>query len=147
MRQDAKKVVGLLLVALALEVPVAAQKARWNELNAQGKQLYEQGKYAEAIPLAQESIRVAEATFGSEHRNVAASLDNLAGLYEKQGRYADAEPLYKRALAIDEKALGPNHPDVAEVAENLARTLRKLGRGQEAKGYEEQAAKVREKRK
>ncbi len=38
--------------------------------------------------------------------NVAASLNNLAKLYQAQGAYAEAEPLHKRALAIREKALG-----------------------------------------
>jgi len=33
---------------------------------------------------------------------VAASLDNLALVYQAQGKYAEAEPLFKRALMIDE---------------------------------------------
>jgi hypothetical protein len=70
-----------VLLALALAAPVAAQEARWDELNAQVSRLHQQGKYAEAILLAQESVRVAEATFGARHPNVATSLNNLAVLY------------------------------------------------------------------
>ncbi len=55
---------------------------------------------------------------------MAASLNNLALLYEAQGRYGDAEPLYKRALAIREKALGPEHPDVAQSLHNLAKVYK-----------------------
>ena len=50
---------------------------------------------------------------GPDHPDVAASLENLASLYEPKCRYADAEPLFRRSLAIHEKALGPDHPDVA----------------------------------
>jgi hypothetical protein len=69
---------GLWLVACSLFIlvaalPLPAQEQRWKELNAQVKQLYQQGKYAEAIPPAQESLRVAEATFGP--RNVAIRRD------------------------------------------------------------------------
>jgi len=97
----------LVLFALALAVPMVAQEERWKELNTQVVQLYVQGKYAEAIPLAQVCLQVAEATFGDDHPNVAVSLSNLAELYDGQGRYSEAEPLHRRALAIYEKAFGP----------------------------------------
>ena len=61
-----------------------------------------------------------EKALGSDHPDVAKSLNNLAELYRYQGRYAEAEPLYKRSLAIREKALGPDHPDVAISLNNLA---------------------------
>lgn len=41
-------------MALALVQPVAAQEGRWNELNDRAIQLYEQGKFAEAIPKGDE---------------------------------------------------------------------------------------------
>ena len=114
--------------ALVAARPLPAQEARWYELNAQIRQLYQQGKYVEAIPPAQEALRVAEATFGPEHRNLATSLGYLALLYGHQGRYADAEPLFKRSLAITEKALGPDHPDVAMSLNNLATLYYDQGR-------------------
>ena len=51
---------------------------------------------------------------------MAASLNNLAGLYHAQGKYAEAEPHFKRALAIREKVLGAEHPKVAGSLNNLA---------------------------
>lgn len=74
-------------------------------MNAQVEQLYQQGKFAEAIPLAQESLRVAQASFGPEHPNVAVSLNDLALLYQAQGGYAEAELLRKHALGILEQKL------------------------------------------
>jgi tetratricopeptide (TPR) repeat protein len=73
-----------------------------------------QGRYADAEPLYGRALAIREKALGSDHPNVAQSLDRLAVLYHNQRRYADAEPLYKRALAIREKALGSDHPDVAQ---------------------------------
>jgi CHAT domain-containing protein/Tfp pilus assembly protein PilF len=135
----------LALLVLAFAVHAAAQEARWEELNAQVVRLYQQGKYAEAIPIARESLRVAEATFELEHLNVETSLYNLASLYDKQGRYAEAEPLYKRALAIREKALGPDHPDVAASLNNLASLYNKQGRYAEAEPLYKRSLAAKEK--
>ena len=84
------------------------------------QELEKEGRYGEAIPFAQEVVRLAEEEFGSEHEHVGISLNNLALLYRDQGRYAAAEPLYKRSLAIREKALGPDHPNVALGLNRLA---------------------------
>src|SRR5215471_7156729 len=108
------------VLVFVLPRSLVAQETRWKDLNEQVVQLNAQGKYHEAIPIAEEALRVAEATFGPEDLNVATGLNNLALLYYNQGRYTEAEPLYKRALAIDEKALGPEHPDVATNLNNLA---------------------------
>ncbi len=82
---------------------------------------------------------------GPEHSSVAASLNNLAGLYYRQGNYAEAEPLLQRTLAIVEKALGPEHPHVATSLENYAAMLRKTGRGDEAAKMEARAKAIRAK--
>ncbi len=47
-----------------------------------------------------------EKALGSDHPNVASSLNNLAALYQAKGEYGRAEPLYQRALAIWEKSAG-----------------------------------------
>jgi CHAT domain-containing protein/Tfp pilus assembly protein PilF len=90
-------------------------------------QLYHQGRYSEAIPLAQKQLNILEEALGPDHPNVAASLNNLALLYRDMGNYAAAEPLYKRSLAIGEKALGPGHRDVAASLNNLALLYRDMG--------------------
>jgi tetratricopeptide (TPR) repeat protein len=56
---------------------------------------------------------------GTEHPDVALSLNNLANLYDSQGRYAEAEPLYVQALEIAQRQLGANHPDTITFRENL----------------------------
>ncbi len=77
-------------------------------------------KYDSAIVEAEKALEVAEKNVGSDHPDVATSLNNLAELYQKQGQYARAEPLCKRALEIREKTLGPEHPDVAQSLNDLA---------------------------
>src|ERR1039458_2286476 len=103
----------LFLTALLCAPPVSAQESRWSELNTQVLDLYKQGKYAEALPIAAEAVKVAEAAFGPDDLRIASALNNLAQLYYKEGKYAEVEPLNQRALHIREKALGPEHPDVA----------------------------------
>jgi tetratricopeptide (TPR) repeat protein len=78
---------------------------------------------------------------------VAASLNNLAQLYQAQGRYADAEPHYKRALAIYEKALGPDHPNLAASLNNLAELYRAQGRYADAEPLYKRALAIKEKAK
>lgn len=61
--------------------------------------------------------------FGEDHPDVAASLNNLAGLYESQGRYEQVEPLYLRALQIFLKRLGQDHPNTQTIINNFASFL------------------------
>ncbi|BAY65055.1 peptidase-like protein [Calothrix brevissima NIES-22] len=126
-----------LLVSIPREVagqaqpPLSAQQsaelAEAERLNQQVEQLYQQGKYSEAIPLAERALTIREQVLGKEHPDVATSLNNLAELYREQGNYAKAEPLYLRSLAIREQMLGKEHPDVATSLNNLAELYREQG--------------------
>ncbi|CAN5850103.1 hypothetical protein BH20PSE1_BH20PSE1_26500 [soil metagenome] len=72
-----------------------------------------------------------EKALGPEHPHVAASLNNLAALYDAQGQYGKAEPLYERALQILKKALPSDHPNLAQLMENYSALLAKLNRDPE----------------
>jgi CHAT domain-containing protein/Tfp pilus assembly protein PilF len=98
----------------------SAELEEAKQLNKQVDQLYQQGQYATAIPLAERALAIREEVLGPEHPVVAQSLNSLAVLYREQGNYSQAEPLYQRSLAIREKVLGPEHPDVALSLNNLA---------------------------
>ncbi|NMG60492.1 tetratricopeptide repeat protein [Geitlerinema sp. P-1104] len=91
-----------------------------HHLNQRVLQLYEEGRYQEAIPLEQRALEIRETALGESHPLVAESLNNLAQLYHNQGNYHAAEPLYLRSLEIRETALGESHPDVATSLNNLA---------------------------
>ena len=62
-----------------------------------------------------------ETLLGSEHLDVAQSLENLATVYESQGNYRAPQPLLQQALAIRLKNLGGSHPRVGELTRRIAR--------------------------
>ncbi len=131
-----------LLVSIPKEVtgqsqppPSAQQSAESEEVTRlvqQIIQLKNEGKYNQAIPLAERLLAITEKVLDKEHPYVAESLNNLAQLYYAQGSYEKAEPLYVRSLAIREKVLGKEHPDVAESLNNLAELYRAQGKYQKA---------------
>src|SRR5262245_32634562 len=94
--------------------------------------LRDAGKYDEALPFAERALEIRERLLGIEHRDVAAAINSLAGIYTGKGEYVKAEPLYKRALDIREKGLGKDHPDTAESLNNLAALYSEQGKYVEA---------------
>jgi CHAT domain-containing protein/tetratricopeptide (TPR) repeat protein len=96
-----------------------AKSTAVDRLDSRVVELYEEGKYTEAIPLAERAVALKEKRLGPRHPSVANSLNNLAALYESNGDYNRAEPLHLRALGIREKALGLWHVDVAQSLSNL----------------------------
>jgi tetratricopeptide (TPR) repeat protein len=135
----------VFIAAFLVATPTWAQEARWKELDAQVDQLQKQGKNKEALPVAEEALHVAEATFGAERANTATAPNRLGTIYEDQGKYAEAEPLYKRSLAIREKALGPDHPDVARSLNSLANLYEDQGKYAEAEPLFKRSLAIREK--
>ncbi len=91
-------------------------------------ELYEQGRYQEALPFAEKALRLGKAEFGLDHPYTARLLNNLALLYRDQGKYAEAEPLYQRSVALRNKVLGPEHPTGAPSLEFYTALLREARR-------------------
>lgn len=86
------------------------------ELNRRGGDLYQAGRYAEALPLAQKALEIREKAFGPIHPDVAASLHNLALLYQAMGDHAKAEPLFRRSVEINEKIFGAEKKGEADTS-------------------------------
>jgi len=103
------------------------------------------GKYDEALSLVERALEIRERLLGTEHRDVAAGIDSLAGVYSDRGEYVKAEPLYLRALAIREKALGIDHPDTATGASNLGKLYHYQGKYGEAESLYKRSLEIREK--
>jgi CHAT domain-containing protein/Tfp pilus assembly protein PilF len=138
----------VLILGFLLTVPKTGFAQSLDEaaaLNQQVVQLYNRGRYSEAMPLAQRALAIQEKALGPNHPSVANLLSNLAFLYINQGRYAEAEPLYKRSLAIREKALGSDHPDVAASLGNLAQLYKDQGRYADAEPLFKRSLTIREK--
>jgi len=138
----------LLLIAPVLVVPArlsgqAADDA--DEAYAKFKALYQEGKYADAIPYAQEFLSGREKALGPDSAVVASALNNLAELYRLSRQFAKSEPLHLRALRIKEKTLGPEDPSVAVTLVNLASLYVDRGEFARAEPMFERALKIREK--
>lgn len=103
---------------------------------------------AEAEPLIERALTIAEKSLGPEHPDLAQSLNALASLYGARGKLAQAEALLTRALAIREKALGAEHPDVVVSRLRSAAALvlaRQRGELAEAESLYRRAVEIQEK--
>jgi CHAT domain-containing protein/Tfp pilus assembly protein PilF len=89
------------------------------ELNRRIDELYNEGKFKEAIPLAEKLVALIKQQRGEDDAETAASINLLAQLYERTGDYAKAEPLYKEALEIRQKVFGREDPLTAQSLNNL----------------------------
>jgi tetratricopeptide (TPR) repeat protein len=125
---------------------VSAQQAdEAVELNKKVIELYNAGRYADALPIAQQVLAIREKALGRDHPEVATALNSLAELYDELGHYAEAEPLYQRALTIRENAFGRDHPAVAESLNNLALLYSEQGRYAEAEPLYRRCLAINEK--
>ena len=67
--------------------PLHAQRHEPDELaplRGQVSQLYSEGKYSEAIPLAEEYVAIARQRYGNEHTEFATAISWLASVYYAQ---------------------------------------------------------------
>src|SRR5271165_1526667 len=88
----------------------SAKEDNLDALNQQIVELFGQGKYQEAIPLAEKAVELARRVRGPEDPETATSLNNLGELYSNMHQYAKAEALLQEALRIRQKVLGREHP-------------------------------------
>ena len=77
------------------------------------------GRYAEAEPLYQRALSIAEQQLGPDHPQTGGSLNNLASLYYITDRLPEAGSMMSRALSIWEKALGHDHPNTQTARKSL----------------------------
>ncbi|MBE8965863.1 tetratricopeptide repeat protein [Nostocales cyanobacterium LEGE 12452] len=101
-----------------------------------------QGLYQQAEPWLERCVELTQNRFGSEHIDVATSLNNLAVLYETTGRYREAKPLLEQALALRKRLLGEEHTDVATSLSYLALIYEYTGRYSEAEPLYQQALEL-----
>lgn len=134
----------MMILIVLLVLPSCGLRKLWGELNARVTALYQQGRYSEALDVAEEALKVAQETFGKERPEVAVSMNYLAELYRLQGKYIEAEALYKRALEINEKVFGPDHPEVAVSLSYMALLYYAQREYEETESLYERALKIHE---
>lgn len=114
-------------------------------LNRTVRELRDQGRYSDAIPIAERYVSLARLKHGERHTAYATALAWLATLYRAQGRLPEAEPLMKRSLSIYEATLGRDHLDTAASLNNLALLYRNQGRLNEAEPLYRRSLAIAEK--
>jgi tetratricopeptide (TPR) repeat protein/CHAT domain-containing protein len=122
-----------------------AQREDLTSLAQQIKKLYQEGRYKEAIPFAEKLLAIKKGTLGPDQPETAASLNDLAALYEAMGAYEKAEPLFQQALQIFEKAFGPDNPNTATSLNNLALVYFQMGAYAKAEPLFQQTLQIFEK--
>ena len=142
------------LVILILVVAHLAGTSGWAEenslqkaieLNQEATRLGQQGRYAEAIPLAERILVIREKVLGPEHAGTAMALNNLALLYVNMGTFDKAESLFRRSLTIIEKVMGPEHPNTATSLNNLAELYSTMGANEKAEPLYKRSLTIQEK--
>lgn len=121
-----------------------AKAAEFDRLNREVVRLHGEGKYDEAMPLAQSALKAGEEAYGESHPRLLGALYNLASVHAGRGKLGETEAALKRALEIYE--LSPaEHALAASVLDYLgALRFRERDFG-EAERYWVRAVGVQEK--
>ena len=101
-------------------------------LDQAGLYLLEQAQYTQARYLLHKALAIREQVQGTEHLDVAETLNYLAGTYLHTGMYVQAEALFTRILAMREHLQGSEHPEVAIELNNLALLYNRQGKYSQA---------------
>jgi tetratricopeptide (TPR) repeat protein len=110
------------------ENPSADQVATWQALNQRVEEAYQAGRVSEAIPLAEQSLALAQRVFGAGDPHTLTSLNDLGVLLKAKLRYSEAEPLLREALQGRREVLGARHPDTVASLNDLTELLRDQAR-------------------
>ena len=100
-------------------------------LDARIGELHRQGKYAEALPLAERYVAAALQQKDGRPPAYATAVGWEGVLYKELGRYREAEPLLKEALELRERELGAGHADTLASVSALGQLY--AARGQQNK--------------
>jgi len=104
-----------------------------------GNTYHDLGEYQAAEIHLRAAMEIMQRLYGTEHRYVAMSMNNLAGLLEDRGKPAEAEPLLRQSLEIGRRVLGEDNRDTNAARSNLAALLAAKGNLPEAEALYRQA--------
>lgn len=111
---------------------------------AESIRLFNTGKYGESRSAIERSIEIGKKEFGSENRETAIALNQLARVIDASGDYDEAIKTNLQALSIWEK-LAPNDPNTAISLNGLAINYNHKEDYQKAIDYHRRALEIREK--
>jgi CHAT domain-containing protein/Tfp pilus assembly protein PilF len=135
---------GTLLVPGACRAQEIPDRKALEAESARATRLRQEGKLAEALPIARRVAEAAEKLFGGGATETADYLNQLALLYWDLRRYAQAESLYQRSLRIYETKRGTDDLEVATVLFSLAGLYLEMGQYAQAEPLFQRSLRIYE---
>lgn len=99
---------------------------------------------AESERLLRDALDLRQEIYGSEHPNVAATHEKLAGLLRLKGDLDDAEAHFREAARQERLLLGSDHPYLAATQSSLAGLLTQRGKYAEAEAVAREALGIKQ---
>jgi TonB family protein len=90
-----------------------------DSLNLKAVQLFNAAKYDEALPLAEQVLKLREEAAGRDHQSVADAHKNLGAIYFARGKPDKSRHHYKRALSVYEKNPAGRHANISQLLDAL----------------------------
>ncbi|MDP1660817.1 MAG: serine/threonine-protein kinase [Phycisphaerales bacterium] len=130
-REEGERLVRDVVARLSRQVPPNDRRLLVvkNDLTAL---LLNQGRGADALPLAQEVHDLRVESLGVDHPDTIVSMSNLTAALSLNGRRDDALAVNTRAVGVAQSVLGPDHPSTLFVKFNRAQLLAQTGKLEEA---------------
>ena len=100
--------------------PINEDMQRAGSLNQQALQLSQNGKAAEALPLAKQVLAIFQKDLPADHPTLAIGYGNLAQIHQRLGQYDEALPLFQKALEILRQHKDSSPADQGYMLANIA---------------------------
>ncbi len=104
--------------------------------------LFDEGRYAEAEPLARSTFETRRRVLGPEHPDTLYSMNLLGDILAREGRYPEAEALLRSEVDLARRTFGPGDRDTEAMTYDLACAT--LGNSHEPDHRERAIALLRE---
>ncbi len=121
--------------ALTLLRRVSDLPGEAHALDSIGGVLYRQGKPQLALENFQKALAIQTKLFGTKHKDVADSFNNIAMAFKASGKYGEAYEYYQKAHAAFVELYGDKHSKVAQVLSNLGSLFFSQNKLTEAQDY------------
>jgi tetratricopeptide (TPR) repeat protein len=103
-----------------------------NTYDRQFVQYYQQGLFKEALPLAENALKIWTEILGGKHPYTLNSMNNLVVIYTNLGGLAEALLLSEKGYHLHKEVLGEKHHSTLTSLNNLAMINKELGNLAEA---------------
>lgn len=100
-------------------------------LSSYGQALQQQGKYKQALPVAQSAVDRMREQWGPDHPRTSNAEEVVANIYQQSGDMQRALALYQNIAQTRQRVLGQEHPHSLAILSSVASTLALLGRASE----------------